>query len=406
MTAPANPGARAAASANTPETEPLRCRKDAFSLPAGVHYLNCAYMSPLPRVVEAAGIEGIRRKRAPSTIEPRHFFEESDRARALFADLIGGEAVRVALIPAVSYGVATVARNTAVRRGQNIVVSAEQFPSNAHAWRKLAARSGAELRTVAPPASAANRGEAWNAALLEAIDANTAVVALPQVHWTDGTRFDLAAIGKATREVGATFIVDGTQSVGALPFDLREIPADAVICAGYKWLLGPYATGLMWLGPRYDDAEPLEETWIGRAGSEDFRGLVDYRDEYQPGAARFDVGERSNFALLPMLVAALELVTELGPARIQAYCRELVGPAIEEARALGFAAANEAERASHLFGLRMPPGLDLARLQAQLRAADISVSLRGSALRIAPHVYNDEQDIAALTRVLRAAVAG
>jgi selenocysteine lyase/cysteine desulfurase len=358
-------------------------------------------MGPLPKRVEAAGIAGLRRKCTPASIVPRDFFDDADRARALFARLIGtADASRVAIIPAVSYGIALVANNTPCAAGQNIVVTGEQFPSNVYAWRRLAERAGATMRAVPAPASS-RRGEAWNDALLDAIDESTAVVALPQVHWTDGTRFALECLGARARQAGAAFVIDATQSVGAYPFDLAGFGADAVVCAAYKWLLGPYGIGAAWLGPRYDDGEPLEETWIGRAASEDFRGLVNYRDDYQPGAARFDVGERSNFALLPMLVAGLEMVLEWRAHRIQAYCAELIAPVIQAASELGFGIEDGDWRGNHLFGLRTPAGLDLASLDATLRSRGISASLRGSALRLSPHVYNDEQDIEALIGALR-----
>src|SRR5204863_1785595 len=139
------------------------------------------------------------------------------------------------------------------------------------------------------------------------------------------------AVGQRARDADAMFVVDGTQSIGALPFDQQEIRADAVICAGYKWLLAPYSTGCAYLGARFDDGVPLEENWIGRAGSENFGALVDYVDEYQPGAARYDVGEKSNFILLPMLVAALDQVLAWGPAQIQSYCRSLIEGLVAEA---------------------------------------------------------------------------
>src|SRR3712207_2882335 len=106
----------------------LACQKDRFFLPEGEHYLNCAYMSPLSRRVEEAGIEGIRRKRVPSRISPRAFFTESDAARERFARLVNApDPGRVAIVPAASYALATVARNTPLRRGQNVVVAHEQF---------------------------------------------------------------------------------------------------------------------------------------------------------------------------------------------------------------------------------------------------------------------------------------
>ncbi len=379
------------------------CQKESFHLPSGLHYLNCAYLSPLPRVVEEAGIRGLVRKRVPTDIGPEDFFRESDELRSRFAALVNvPDADRVAILPAASYGVAVAARNLPVRRGQNIVLTHEQFPGNVYSWLRLAERSGAEVRTVGPPAGAA-RGREWSARILETIDQDTAVVTMAHVHWTDGTRFDLESIGRRAREMGAALVVDGTQSVGALPFDVQTVQPDALICAAYKWLLGPYSIGAAYFGPRFDGGEPLEETWIGRKGSEDFRGLVDYTAEYQPGALRYDVGERSNFILVPMLNAALGLIGTWTPQGIQRYCRELVGDLVDEAVALGFSAEEEGWRGAHLFGLRMPAGLDLQDVRDALTARNVHVSLRGSALRVSPHLYNDAADIDALRDALRAA---
>jgi selenocysteine lyase/cysteine desulfurase len=383
---------------------PLDCRRADFSLAADVHYLNCAYMGPLPLRAQEAGHAGVRSKAVPTGIEAGDFFRDSDEARRLFARIIGArESERVAIIPSVSYGMATVARNVRCGAGDTIVVSAEQFPSNVYAWRRLAREKDAEVRVVeAPPASA--RGEGWSAALLAAIDERCAVVALPHVHWTDGTRFDLASIGERARAVGAALIIDGSQSLGALPFAVQEIRPDAVICAGYKWLLGPYGIGFAWFGERFDGGVPLEETWIGREHSEDFQHLVDYRDAYQRGAARYDVGERSNFILLPIAIEALRLVLEWDAERIQQYCDRITGEVVDEASALGFRIEARHWRGAHLFGLRTPAGLDLTALGGALRARNVYASLRGSALRISPNVYNDERDARALLAALRSAV--
>ena len=137
-------------------TEPsITCRRADFTLPADLHYLNCAYMGPLPAVVQEAGVLGVRRKGDPSRIKAGDFFEESDRARALFAQLIGArEPQRIALIPAASYGIATAARNTPTHQGQNVVITGEQFPSNVYTWRELCRRRAVELRTIAPPETA------------------------------------------------------------------------------------------------------------------------------------------------------------------------------------------------------------------------------------------------------------
>jgi len=361
-------------------------------------------MSPLPRVVEEAGVLGMARKRNPSSLMSEDFFNESQEVRRLFARLVNApDPDSVAIIPSVSYGIGIAARNTPLAPGQNVVLLHEQFPGNVYGWRRLAGERGAQIREVGPGAGG-NRGRSWNERILENIDRDTGVVALAPVHWTDGTHIDLGAIGARAREVGAVLVVDGTQSVGALPFDVQELRPDALIVASYKWLFGPYSIGVGYFGPRFHEGVPLEETWIAREGSRDFRTLVDYQDGYQPGAIRFDVGERSNFILVPMLVAALRLILDWGPEKIQTYTRELTQDLLEEAVALGYAVEEDSYRVGHLFGIRMPPGLEIEALKGALRRENVSTSLRGSALRVAPHLYNDTEDVEALRRALRVGI--
>ena len=381
------------------DAAPLACQREAFSIPAGVHYLNCAYISPLPRATEEAVIRGLRRKRLPTTIAAPDFFRDAEEARRRFARLLGGDAERVALFPSASYAVAVCARNLPLARGQNVVLTHEQFPGNVYAWRRRAAEAGAELRVVEPPAGPP-RGEGWNARLLEAIDGDTALVSLPHVHWTDGTLFDLEAMGARAREVGAALVVDATQSAGALPLDLARVQPDALLTAGYKWLLCPYSTALAHLGPRFDGGVPLEETWMGREGSEDFQRLVDYRDEYLPGARRYDVGEVANFALLPGVLASLGLVLDWRPERVQDYLRGLTAELLAVAAGRGFGVEAEGWRGHHLFGIRMRADVELASLKRRLDEAGIAASLRGTALRVSPYLYNDRGDLDALTEVL------
>ncbi len=385
---------------------PLRRQTESFHIPAGVHYLNCAYMSPLLREVEEAGIKGLRGKRRPFDTSPDDFFRDSDRLREAFATLVGAaDPARVAIVPSVSYGITAAARNLAPDEGSRIVILGEQFPSNVYPWRRLASDRRLELVTVDPPTVSGSRGEAWNEALLDAIDRSTSIIALPQYHWMDGTRFDLENVGRRAREIGAALIIDGTQSVGAATFDLEAIGPDALVCASYKWLLGPYSIGLAWYGSRFDEGAPLEETWISRLGSDDFRRVAEYRDDYRPAAARYDMGERSNFILVPMQLAAIRKILEWTPERIQDYCRNITRGPLAEAASLGVSVEDEAWRGAHLFGLRLPAGVDPARLAPMLEARSITVSLRGSAVRVAPHVYNGEEDLQALLEAIRLTLA-
>jgi selenocysteine lyase/cysteine desulfurase len=286
-----------------------------------------------------------------------------------------------------------------------VVVVHEQFPSNVYTWKRKVDEAGASLRTV-EPRNGQRTSEAWSDAILNTIDASTAIVAVPHVHWADGTVFDLPAIGARARDVGAALVVDGTQSVGAYPFPFDQVQPDAVICAGYKWLLGPYSIGLAWYGPRLDGGVPLEENWISRLGSRDFAGLVEYQPRYEAGAARYDVGERSNFILVPMMLAALEMLKGWGVENIQARCRHLVAPVAEAAAALGYEIADASSRADHLFGIRAPGRITAAELRAAMERRNVSVSVRGDAVRVAPNVYNDEDDLSALLEALEVVARG
>ncbi len=382
----------------------LTCQRALFSLPEGMHFLNCAMLSPLLKSVEAAGIEGIRRKAVPSRIQAADFFAGGEELRSLLARLIHAEADQIALIPSVSYGIAIAARHVRLKPGQNVVMPAEEFPSNVYGWMERCKQDGGEVRFVARPEPTDGIAAEWSGRIIQAIDRHTAAVNLTAVHWTDGTRFDLAAIGRRAREVGAWFILDGTQSVGALPFDFAELQPDLLVCAGYKWLLGPYQYCFAAFGPRMLQAEPLEHSWISREGSEDFTQLTQYRDGYQPGARRFDAGEHSNFILVPMLSAAVRQILAWGVAEIQVYCaRQAQGLA----DALGegpFRVAAPQDRAGHLFGVRVPPGVALPKLVEELKRRDVHVSVRGSAVRVSPHVYNSPEDLQALAEALRGAV--
>ena len=372
----------------------LSSQRDRFEIPDEVAYLNCAYMSPLSRAVREAGEQGVARKSQPWRIHAGDFFEESETARALFAEVVGGDAEGVAIVPAASYGIGVAAANVPVRAGQRIVVLAEQFPSNVYPWRDLAERTGAAVVTVARPAD-----HDWTRAVLEVIDERAAVVAVPQCHWTDGGLLDLARVGERAHAAGAALVVDATQSAGAYPLDVAHLQPDFLVAASYKWLLGPYSLGFLYVAPRHRDGRPLELNWITRADSEDFASLVDYHDAYQPGARRFDVGERSNFALMPMAVAALRQLLEWRVENIRETLGAMTGQIERAARRLGLEPVPADHRVDHLLGIRssrpLPPDLP-----ERLAAEQVNVSVRGQSIRVSPHVYNTEEDIRRLASVL------
>jgi selenocysteine lyase/cysteine desulfurase len=201
--------------------------------------------------------------------------------------------------------------------------------------------------------------------------------------------------------VGAWLAVDGTQSIGAMPFDWQRIRPDALLCAAYKWLMGPYSMGLACYGSAFNEGVPLEEAWMNRLDSNQFHRLTDYQPQYRPGAYRYNVGEHTHFTQMPMLEAALRQILDYQPEHIQTYCRDLMTEAIPELEALGYQLEPEAGRGHHLLGVWVPPHADPMLLSKALLARNVSVSARGRAIRVSPHVYNTPEDVAALVAALR-----
>jgi len=377
----------------------IPCQRELFSIPEDVAYFNCAYTSPLLKSAAEAGRRALGRKTAPWELGTDLFFRDLNTNRALFAALVEAAAEDVAIIPSVSYGIALAARNLPVESGQTIVVLQDQFPSNIYAWHRLARERGARIVTVPRPG-----GADWTPAVLDAITPRTALTALPHCHWTDGTLLDLEAIGKHCRACEAALVVDGTQSLGAMPFSVKSIQPDFLVTTAHKWLLGPYSYGYCYVAPRWQAGAPLEENWLNREGSEDFARLVQYRETYQEGAKRFDAGEASNFFLAPVAGEALRQILSWGVAAIAATLRARTDAIAAQAAALGLAVAPAAHRAPHLIGLRHPGGFP-AELPARLAAAKVYASARGDSIRIAPHLYNTDADVDRLFRVLQAQMA-
>lgn len=382
----------------------LTCQKDLFLMPDDHHYLNCSYLSPLLKRVEQAGVEGVRGKSRPWETTPDRFFHDSETVRSLFAELIHAEEPnQVAIMPAVSYGMGTVVNNLPKSPGKQIIIAEEQFPSNVYPWEAYAKRTGNSIKRIAAPVGE-KRGEKWNEAILNSINNSTLLVALGNVHWTDGTVFRIREISEKVHSFGGYFVMDGTQSVGALPLNVQDVNPDALICAGYKWLMGPYGISLGYFGPRLTGGIPLEEGWIVRKNSEDFTALIDYEEDYQPGAKRYDMGQRSNFITLPMMREALMQVREWGIHNIQSYIRSLSEPLIPALIDSDYKIEEDEYRAPHMFGARVPVGTKMKSVREALQSRNIHVSVRGSAIRISPNVYNDESDIEALSECLLSTV--
>jgi selenocysteine lyase/cysteine desulfurase len=372
-------------------------QRSLFDIPEGVAFFNTATNSPLLNASRARLLEAAGAKSRPWERQPADFFADAERIRALAADLFGADADAWAVIPAASYGLSAAARaiEPSLKSDDRILVMAEEFPSNVLPWRRVAENTGAALTTVATPSD----GD-WTAAILDAIRPGIRVVALSHCHWTNGALLDLAPIGAACRRIGAIFVLDLTQSLGALPFDLATADPDFMVAAGYKWLLCPYGFGLMYVAPRWRDARPLEETWLARAHAEDFATLVNYSDVYRPGARRFDVGETCVSTILPGAIAALEQLKAWGVGRIAESLKAVCDQIVPELEAQGFAVPRASRRAPHMFGARLPSGRN-DDVAARLREQNVFVSRRGSSIRFSPHLHVVEADLIQLADALK-----
>lgn len=394
------------------KTMALTNQKHLFSIEEGITYLNGAAYSPTLKSSVERGIEGINLKAiTPFKISGKDHFTLPEKVQKLFSQLVNiADYQRVAIISAASYGMAIVANNIHrlpnLSQKKHIIQIQDEFPNNVYAFDRACQTHNLTYKTIAKPEVLEHCGKLWNEYILEGITTETAMVVMPHIHWIYGVKFDLETISKRCKEVGALLVIDGTQSVGVLDFDVEKIQPDALICAGYKWLLGPYSIGLAYLGEFFDEGVPVEESWMHRAESDNFAKLIRYERAYRPKAQRYNMGEHSNFILMPMLEDSLTQILDWGIDNMQNYCREITQKPIEALQELGCILENEAFRASHLLGISLPQQLTGGVPHNQtftdkLLANKIIISNRGVAIRVSQNVYNTEADLWALVEVLK-----
>ncbi|MBQ0734899.1 aminotransferase class V-fold PLP-dependent enzyme [Aquimarina celericrescens] len=371
----------------------MQHQKHLFDLSENITYLNGAYMSPQLKSVTEVGLKSVIRKARPNEILPEDFFNQVEILKQRFATLIDAPDYRNTVsIPSVSYGIANAANNIPLTKGDEIILVDEQFPSNVYIWKEVAKKKEAIIKVIRPPKQFENRAVLWNQKILDAITSKTVVVSMCHVHWADGTLFNLKAIREKTRSVNAMLVIDGTQSIGALPFSIKELQPDALVCGGYKWMLGPYSTGMAYYSDAFNDGTPIEHSWMNRYNSQDFSRLTQYEERYQEKATRYAVGEASNFVLTPMLIRAIEQLIEWTPIEIQTYCKKISIDSVQKLRELGCLIENDHHRAHHLIGVYFSKHMNIDNIKIRLKQENIIVSYRGNAMRISPNVYNSEDD--------------
>jgi selenocysteine lyase/cysteine desulfurase len=381
----------------------LSSQRDLFEMPRDICYLNAASYSPLPLRTLEAGRAAVGRKGRPWTIDSSFANAQHERARKAAARLINADPADVALIPSVSYGVATAAKLLTVPRGARVIVLENDHSSPVLEWHLRADAQGFSVETIGQPAD----GD-WTSAVLAAIERRGAspvgLASISSVHWSDGGLIDIEAVGAALRRQGAAFLIDATQGAGVLAMDVTRLDPDVVVFPTYKWLLGPYGRAFAYIAKRHQHGVPLEQTSSGRRDvrAENDVYFTDLR--YVADARRFDMGERDHFISMEMAAIGMEMMAEWGTAAIAPRLAMLTERIEARLRGLGVGFVERRLRAPHILSLGFKDGIPKGLVEG-LAGEGVHVAARLGRMRVSPHVYNDEADadrfVEALARRLR-----
>jgi len=381
----------------------LASQRDLFEMPRDICFLNSASYSPLPRPVLEAGRAAVGRKGQPWRLDASFANAQYERPRTAAARLINADPADIALIPSVSYGVATAAKLVTVARGTRVIVLQNDHSSPVLEWQARADAQGFTVETVRSPGD----GD-WTAAVLSAIERSGAppvgLASISSLHWSEGALIDVEKIGAALRRQGAMFLIDGTQSVGVLTMDVRSLDPDFVIFPTYKWLLGPYGRAFIYVARRHQDGVPLEQTASGRRDVRAENAVYFTDPRYVTDARRFDMGERDHFVSLEMAAIGMEMVAGWGLPAIAQRLAMLTDRIADGVRGIGVGVLDKHLRAPHVLSLTFKDGA-LAGLVEGLAAEGVYVAPRLGRMRVSPHVFNDEADadrlVAALVKRVR-----
>ena len=362
-----------------------------------VAFLNAAGQSPLPRVSLRAVQKALEWKKYPHQLPDGVYFELPDRIRAAVARLIGGQPEEVAITTGATGGLAAVANGVDWKPEDEVLIARGEFPAHLATWMPLAAAGRLRVEVVAP------RGRFLTAEdFLARLGPRTRLVSTSLVRFDDGTRLDAVRLAEACRAAGAYLLLDVSQCVGAMPLEVRALGADFLVAAGYKWLLSPYGTGFFWArGELIEQLRVGPFYWMALEGAAEFHTLSFSQWKLARGARRWDSPETASFFNLAAMEASLEFLLRAGVETVWEHNRRLLGEMLERLpldRCVLASPRDAAARGPYAcIAARSPE--KTAALYQKLRAANVIVSLREGALRVAPHLYNTERDIDRLLAV-------
>jgi len=370
-------------------------------------HLNVAARGTLAAPTVAA-MDALVRGHQDGSAQKEEWAVLGEELRARFATLINASPAEVSFTKNTAEGINIVAASFPWQAGDNVVVCPEvEHPNNIYAWLNLQ-RLGVEVRTV--PA----RDHAIDpAAMLEAIDARTRVLAVALVSFTPGFRAPMAALSEACRKRGVLLAVDGVQGCGVLKVDVEALGIDAMATATSKGLLGLYGHGFLYVRKAWIDR--LKPVYLARFSvdmgdaHESEMGSLAFR--LLPDARRFEVGHY-DWPGVAAANASIDLLLRVGPEAIERHALRLAARLRDGLEAEGFAVSRPQDPAlaTHIVTAgRMGGGAyetadpRLNAVAARLKAAGVRFSIRRGLLRLATHVYNNDADIDRVLELARGA---
>ena len=379
-------------------------RKHEFEIAAGEIYLNGGANSPLPGAARVA-IEGAWRVQATPSLIPFHaFFSYADAIRERAGRALGLPAQDVAVTTSTTSGMALLAQGLRWRAGDRLLLGPDEFPSNAYPWFALEER-GVTIQHIGVPGRPLTVAD-----LTAALDSGPPVRALSvaAVHYPTGDVQPLAELAGVLHAREALLFTDASQAAGAIDIDWATSGVDAMAISGYKWLLGPYGTGILWVRPEVRDALiNVNGNWLALEGAQNLGALMaTYPRRYERHGRVFDAGEVASYFNLSAFRAGLDLLLDVGVREVEALHRSLHDRALAGLAGLPLRAVTNvgAPRRSPMLMLEALDGLDLSRLESDLAARHVSVSLRMGRLRLSPGIWNDDADVDAFVDAVRASL--
>src|SRR5271168_4742432 len=377
-------------------------RKEWFEI-ADATYLNTAAHAAIPRVALHAVQTSIEVNKSPHHMDDAVFFEAPSRIRASLSKMIGAKPEEIALTTGASTGAAAVAHFLRWKPGDEIITAKGEFPLQYTTWKPMEEREGMKLKIVAPRDRFITADD-----LIAAMTPRTRVISVSHVRFDDGSLLDASRVAAACHAKGAMLVLDVSQSCGAVPMDVNELGADFLVCAGYKWLLGPWGTGFFWAKREQLDAlRPGPFYWMAQ-GKDSFSALNYVDPTPSRNADRWDAAEAStyfNFNLTAM-DASVDFVLRVGPELVLEHNRKLI-ELLFERLPKDCAPASPLDCAQRgPFGCFTAPTPEkTTELYKRLRKESVVVSMREGRIRVSPHLFNSEQDIDRLIGVVSAETA-